>query len=147
MKSISETFRSRSSSEACLRFSLLRQVDPAYLEILESFADSAHAPFSIHNIIAVGTRHGLVSGAWIGPSVLCRTLHSLSLPACAASKALGMAVCVVAGNEEGGGGGAPVLCMHDLTRASEEGGGCGDSWQAVLIVVPLMLGLDKVNER
>ena len=76
-------------------------MDPAYLEILESFADSAQAPFSIHNFIAVGGRHGLVSGAWIGPSVLCRTLQALSDSGCPASKALGMAVCVVAGSEEG----------------------------------------------
>ena len=77
-----------------------------------------------------------------------------------------MAVFVVAGNGEGGGGGggAPMLCIDDVMELCSPSEGCasengtggggggggeegGDRWKAVLILVPLMLGLDKVNER
>ncbi|KAK6128399.1 hypothetical protein DH2020_037875 [Rehmannia glutinosa] len=58
-----------------------------------------------------------------------------------------MALYVVSGDEDGERGGAPVLCIEDIsTHCSEFGGGQVD-WAPILLMVPLVLGLEKVNPR
>ncbi|KAL2653633.1 hypothetical protein R1flu_021761 [Riccia fluitans] len=126
-----------------------------YLEVLRNFGDCPGdlCPFSIHNLLEYGSPHGLVAGSWLGPYALCRTIEALALADVEASKtgkhkrALPMAVCIVSGDAEGERGGAPVLFIGDVVDKCtdwEEGSG---SWAPLLVLVPLVLGLEKVNPR
>ncbi|XP_024536428.1 cysteine protease ATG4A isoform X1 [Selaginella moellendorffii] len=110
-----------------------------YLEILHSFVDSPSpaCPFSIHNFIRAGSPYGLAAGSWLGPYALCHAIEAL-----ARNDGRGregedhLAVYVVSGDAHGERGGAPVLYNVDVA------GKC-----PVLILVPLVLGLDKINPR
>lgn len=134
------------------------------MEIIENFRDSPsnEAPFSIHNLIKAGSSHGMTPGQWIGPSSLCHALKSLSSD-WPPSTGLSMAIFVAYGQEDGGG--APILCLDSLVKLclgvsegdslpsensgeSKEGDQSGgDRWHPVLILIPLMLGSDRVNPR
>ncbi|BBM98574.1 cysteine protease ATG4 [Marchantia polymorpha subsp. ruderalis] len=126
-----------------------------YLEILQSFGDCRGAlyPFSIHNLLERGSPYGLVAGSWLGPYALCRTIEALALADIEASKnekqkrALPMAVCVVSGDAEGERGGAPVLFIEDVTDKCAEWEDGPGKWAPLLVLVPLVLGLEKVNPR
>lgn len=131
-----------------------------YLDILTSFGDAPGSdhPFSIHNLINAGLKHGLCAGAWVGPYVLCRTLESLANADCFSSTSLRMGVHVVAGDQKREGGGAPILFIDDVVKLCLEDGpgsedgpramdGVDERWRSILILVPLMLGHDKVNPR
>ncbi|TYH36875.1 hypothetical protein ES332_D12G002000v1 [Gossypium tomentosum] len=125
--------------------------DLAYIEILHQFGDSEASAFSIHNLVEAGKNYGLAAGSWVGPYAMCRSWESL-----ARSKReeidlecqlLPMAVYVVSGDEDGERGGAPVVCIEDASRHCFEFSRHQADWTPILLLVPLVLGLDKVNPR
>ncbi|KAJ8755175.1 hypothetical protein K2173_018973 [Erythroxylum novogranatense] len=124
--------------------------DEEYVEILHLFGDSEASAFSIHNLLQAGSLYGLAAGSWVGPYAMCRSWESL-----ASSKKeemdtgsqLPMAVYVVSGDEDGERGGAPVLCIEDASRHCREFSKGQADWTPILLLVPLVLGLEKVNSR
>lgn len=116
--------------------------------------DAAAHPLSIHSLCQLGSACGVGIGEWLGPSPLCKTLEAL------ANKHhphLGLRVHVVA--DPGGGapqlysGGAAELFPSGKAAGSGEAGGsaaqaAGRQAQVgsgLVLLVPLVLGLDKVN--
>ncbi|KAG7574842.1 Peptidase C54 [Arabidopsis suecica] len=122
-----------------------------YLETLEPFGDSESSAFSIHNLIIAGASYGLAAGSWVGPYAICRAWESL---ACKKRKqtdsknqTLPMAVHIVSGSEDGERGGAPILCIEDASKSCLEFSKGQSEWTPILLLVPLVLGLDSVNPR
>ncbi|CAO2821714.1 unnamed protein product [Amaranthus hypochondriacus] len=58
-----------------------------------------------------------------------------------------MAIYIVSGDEDGERGGAPVVCIEDVYSCCLEHSGGAAGWTAILLLVPLVLGLDKINSR
>lgn len=116
------------------------------------FGDSEASPFSIHNLIQSGKTYGLAAGSWVGPYATCRSWEILvrskreevvdctELP-------LPMAIYIVSGDEDGERGGAPVLCIEDARRRCYEFYQGQSDWAPILLLVPLVLGLENVNPR
>ena len=128
-----------------------------YLNILQCFGDAPleDCPFSIHNILEAGGPYGLVGGSWLGPYALCRTLEALARSVREKSKNNGlecklpMEVYVVSGDADGERGGAPCICIDDVERlcSNPSAQNLYSDWTPVLLLVPLVLGLEKVNSR
>lgn len=122
-----------------------------YIEILHFFGDSEASPFSIHNLLLAGKAYDLAAGSWVGPYAMCRTWETLARHKRVATdledQTLPMAVYVVSGDEDGERGGAPVLCIEDASRHCFEFSRCQVGWTPILLLVPLVLGLEKVNPR
>lgn len=139
-----------------------------YRLILSRFGDAStpSAPFSVHNLVRAGRPHGLAEGAWLGPYALCRTLEALARAPGPARDALSMAVYVVASDADGQRGGAPVLSIADVARVCDQHAAAAPSVHTqgsgkdraesqdgssrdlpVLILVPLVLGVESVNPR
>ena len=120
------------------------QLEEVYTEIVQSFCDKPQTPFSIHNFISAN--QSLIPGQWVGPSTICQAIKNLSLQT--TSKLLSMAVFIPSGDANGGG--APILCLDSIVKlcveASESQLDAG-SWRPVLILIPLMLGSEKINPR
>ncbi|KAJ7950736.1 Cysteine protease [Quillaja saponaria] len=130
---------------------LQKPLNSEYVDILHNFSDSEASSFSIHNLLQVGKNYGLAAGSWIGPYAMCRTWESLvrcrSDTQNLGEQPLQMAVYVVSGDEDGERGGAPVVCIEDASqRCAEFSKGQAD-WTPILLLVPLVLGLEKVNPR
>ncbi|XP_038994542.1 cysteine protease ATG4-like isoform X2 [Hibiscus syriacus] len=125
--------------------------DQAYIEILHQFGDSEASAFSIHNLIKAGKTYGLAAGSWVGPYAMCRSWESLARSKREENnqehQVLPMAVYVVSGDEDGERGGAPVFCIEDASRHCFEFSRHEADWTPILLLVPLVLGLDKVNLR
>ncbi|KAK4477770.1 hypothetical protein RD792_017032 [Penstemon davidsonii] len=128
-----------------------KPLDQDYLEILHLFGDAEDSPFSLHNLLQAGKAYGLAPGSWVGPYAMCRTLENLVRNKREETDngvlSSMMAVHVVSGDEDGGRGGAPVLCIEDISRHCSEFRGGQVEWSPILLMVPLVLGLDKVNPR
>lgn len=122
-----------------------------YIEILHFFGDSEASPFSIHNLLLAGKAYNLAAGSWVGPYAMCRTWETLARCKRESTdledQQLPMAVYVVSGDEDGERGGAPVLCIEDASRHCFEFSRGQVDWTAILLLVPLVLGLEKVNPR
>ncbi|VVB06314.1 unnamed protein product [Arabis nemorensis] len=122
-----------------------------YLEILELFGDSEASAFSIHNLILAGESYGLAAGSWVGPYAVCRSWESLARKkrgeTAVKHHSFSMAVHIVSGSEDGERGGAPILCIEDVTKSCLGYSEGKAEWTPVLLLVPLVLGLDKVNPR
>ncbi|MCO5563065.1 hypothetical protein L7F22_016701 [Adiantum nelumboides] len=121
-----------------------------YLKILQCFGDSPSQEclFSIHKILEVGAPYGLVAGSWLGPYALCRSFEALAHIVRESGDdkfqcKLPMEVYVVSGDADGERGGAPCICMDEVESLCSK----RDMWTPVLLLVPLVLGLDKVNSR
>ncbi|GER44144.1 cysteine protease ATG4a [Striga asiatica] len=128
-----------------------KPLDPHYIEILHLFGDAEDSPFSIHNLLEVGKAYGLAPGSWVGPYAMCRTWESL-LRNKRKERDSGIlsslvTLYVVSGDEDGERGGAPVLCIEHIARHCSEFGGSQVDWAPVVLMVPLVLGLEKVNPR
>ncbi|KAJ1443639.1 Peptidase C54 [Sesbania bispinosa] len=126
-------------------------LDKEYINILQHFGDSEACAFSIHNLLQAGKGYGLAVGSWVGPYAMCRTWEVLARNQRERNdlgeQPLPMAIYVVSGDEDGERGGAPVVCIEDASkRCSEFSRGLAD-WTPLLLLVPLVLGLDKVNQR
>lgn len=130
---------------------LQKPFDQQYIEILHSFGDSDATAFSIHNLLQAGKAYGLAAGSWVGPYAMCRSWEALSRnkreEMNLEQQSLPMAVCVVSGDEDGERGGAPVVCIDDASRHCSEFSKGQADWGPILLLVPLVLGLDKVNPR
>jgi len=104
-------------------------------------------------LLEAGTPFGLAAGSWLGPYALCRTLEALAKAdrnqshKIGSKRALPFAVYVVSGEAEGERGGAPVLCVEDVALLCSKWGEPPEEWSPLLLLVPLVLGLDKVNPR
>ncbi|CAA2998055.1 cysteine protease ATG4-like [Olea europaea subsp. europaea] len=133
------------------RKSVHKPLDQNYTEILQLLGDSEDSPFSIHNLLQAGKAYGLAPGSWVGPYAVCRTWETLVRIKREENENGGlssmMAIYVVSGDEDGERGGAPVLCVQDLSRHCFEFSRGEVDWTPVLMLVPLVLGLDKVNPR
>ncbi|XP_071686295.1 LOW QUALITY PROTEIN: cysteine protease ATG4-like [Rutidosis leptorrhynchoides] len=125
--------------------------DQDYIEILHMFGDSEDSAFSIHNLLKAGEGYALAPGSWVGPYAMCRTWETLARRRIAENELEGnsfpMAIYVVSGDEDGERGGAPVLCIEDALRHCSEFSRGQVEWSPMLLLVPLVLGLDKVNPR
>ncbi|PSS17527.1 Cysteine protease [Actinidia chinensis var. chinensis] len=135
----------------CWRKTSYQPLHKEYFEILQLFGDSEASAFSIHNILQAGNGYDLAAGSWVGPYAMCRTWDSLAR--CKReeteldNQSFPMAVYVVSGDEDGERGGAPVVCVEDVSRRCFEFSKGQANWTPVLLLVPLVLGLDKVNPR
>lgn len=127
--------------------------DKAYIEILHMFGDSDDSPFSIHNLLRSGEGYALAPGSWVGPYAMSRTWETLARKRIDEntlqdnSYSFPMAIYVVSGDEDGERGGAPVLCIEDASTQCHEFSKGQAQWSPILLLVPLVLGLDKVNPR
>nr|XP_043614944.1 cysteine protease ATG4-like isoform X2 [Erigeron canadensis] len=125
--------------------------DRDYIELLHMFGDSEDSPFSIHNLLKSGESYALAPGSWVGPYAMCRTWETLARRKIEENevqdKSFPMAIYVVAGDEDGERGGAPVLCIEDALENCSEFSRGQSEWSPILLLVPLVLGLDKVNPR
>ncbi|KAI8003278.1 Cysteine protease ATG4 [Camellia lanceoleosa] len=103
-------------------------------EILHLFGDSEASTLSIHNLLQAGNGYDLAAGSWVGPYAMCHTWESLVRFKREESEledqSFPMAIYVVSSDEDGERGGAPV-----------------GNWTPILLLVPLVLGLDKINPR
>lgn len=100
----------------------------------------ADSPFSVHNLCCAPGVHGVQAGEWLGPWVLCRALEV----AVNAARPLGIAAHVLAEP----GGGAPTVYPSSLEKSFFPTAGEGqEPASALLVLLPLTLGIDKVNPR
>lgn len=133
------------------RRSSLKPLAPEYVEILHLFGDSGASAFSIHNLLQAGRTYGLAAGSWVGPYAMCRSWEALARSNRGESnidfQSLPMAVYVVSGDEDGERGGAPVVCIEDASRRCLDFSKGQADWTPILLLVPLVLGLEKVNPR
>lgn len=131
------------------RKSANKELNQDYIAILHLFGDSEESFLSIHNLVNAGRAYGLAAGSWVGPYAMCRTWETL-VRGSKIGNSLSLTFYIVSGDEDGERGGAPVLCVEDVYRhctdhAKLEGGEV--EWSPVILLVPLVLGLDKVNPR
>ncbi|RYQ79664.1 hypothetical protein Ahy_Scaffold2g107619 isoform B [Arachis hypogaea] len=128
-----------------------RPLDKEYIEILQSFGDSEASAFSIHNLLQAGKGYGLAVGSWVGPYAMCRTwevlVHNQRETDNLVEQPLPMAIYVVSGDEDGEHGGAPVVCIEDASKRCYDFSRGKLVWMPLLLLVPLVLGLDKINPR
>ncbi|XP_042472714.1 cysteine protease ATG4B-like isoform X2 [Zingiber officinale] len=132
---------------------LQKPYDLRYLEILHLFGDSSSCAFSIHNLLEAGKAYGLVAGSWLGPYAMCRTWETIINTSKEQydhekrKQRFPMVLYIVSGDKDGEQGGAPVVCIevasrlcHDFTKREQD-------WAPILLLVPLVLGLEKINPR
>ncbi|KAF7826466.1 cysteine protease ATG4-like isoform X2 [Senna tora] len=128
-----------------------KPLDQEYIDILQLFGDSEASSFSIHNLLHAGKGYGLAVGSWVGPYAMCRTWEVLARSQRDTigfeKQPLLMAIYVVSGDEDGERGGAPVVCIDDAFKCCSEFSRGLVPWTPLLLLVPLVLGLDKVNPR
>ncbi|XP_057956893.1 cysteine protease ATG4-like isoform X2 [Malania oleifera] len=133
------------------RRSLHKPLNQEYVEILHLFGDSKASPFSIHNLLQAGMAYGLAPGSWVGPYAMCRSWETLSRrkqeETNVEGHSLPMAFYIVSGDEDGERGGAPVVSVEDASRHCLEFSKGQFDWTPILLLVPLVLGLEKVNPR
>lgn len=129
----------------------MQPMDQEYVEILQLFGDSEASPFSIHNLLQAGRAYGLTVGLWVGPYAMCRSWETLVRfkreTVDFEKQPLPMALYIISGDEDGERGGAPVLCIEDARRHCLEFSRGRFEWTAILLLVPLVLGLEKINPR
>lgn len=129
----------------------VQPLDQEYVEILQLFGDSESSTFSIHNLLQAGRAYGLTVGSWVGPYAMCRSWETLVRFKREADdfedQPLPMALYIVSGDEDGERGGAPVLCVEDARRHCFEYSRGHSDWTPILLLVPLVLGLEKINPR
>ncbi|KAG7017160.1 Cysteine protease ATG4 [Cucurbita argyrosperma subsp. argyrosperma] len=128
-----------------------KPLDKEYVEILHLFGDSEKSAFSIHNILQAGRAYDLAAGSWVGPYAMCRSWETLvrlkrETPNLQ-DQQLPMAIYIVSGDEDGERGGAPVLYIDDASRHCFEFSKGQLDWTPILLLVPLVLGLEKINSR
>lgn len=124
-------------------------MDQKYIEILHLFGDSEACSFSIHNLLEAGKAYGLAAGSWVGPYAVCHAWENLvrSMRNSPKDCLFPMAIYVVSGDEDGQRGGAPVVCIEDASKCCHEFSHGQLDWTPILLLVPLVLGLDKVTPR
>ncbi|GMP21933.1 hypothetical protein CsSME_00000142 [Camellia sinensis var. sinensis] len=128
-----------------------KPLNKEYIEILHLFGDSEASTLSIHNLLQAGNGYDLAAGSWVGPYAMCRTWESLvhfkREESELEDQSFPMAIYVVSGDEDGERGGAPIVCIEDASRHCFEFSKGQANWTPILLLVPLVLGLDKINPR
>lgn len=145
------------SAQMLMANALLRHIEPSMQgtrtsqrsrrQVLQWFLDlrTAHAVYSIQNLVKCGQTYDMLPGEWYGPSVAAHILRDLcELHRC---KLSGPAVRVIITSIE------KALCIEEiLNRMTQRGAKhqCIDQqkyyWPgALIVVVPLRLGLDKLE--
>ncbi|CAL9068443.1 cysteine protease ATG4B isoform X1 [Musa acuminata AAA Group] len=132
---------------------LQKPYDLQYVELLHLFGDSSTCAFSIHNLLQAGRGYGLAAGSWLGPYAICRTWETLARAnkeqaehdKC--KESLPMVLYIVSGDEDGEQGGAPVVCIEVAAKLSSHFSKGQLEWAPILLLVPLVLGLEKINPR
>jgi len=126
---------------------------PEYIRVLHLFGDSEACAFSIHNLLQAGKIYGLAAGSWVGPYAMCRAWQTLirtnrrQADAVDGKENFPMALYVVSGDEDGERGGAPVVCIGVAAQLCSDFNKGQSTWSPILLLVPLVLGLDKINPR
>ncbi|RLM74429.1 cysteine protease ATG4B-like [Panicum miliaceum] len=127
--------------------------NPEYIGVLHLFGDSEACAFSIHNLLQAGKSYGLAAGSWVGPYAMCRAWQTLirtnreQADAVHGKENFPMALYVVSGDEDGERGGAPVVCIDVAAQLCSDFNKGQSTWSPILLLVPLVLGLDKINPR
>ncbi|URE15646.1 hypothetical protein MUK42_12211 [Musa troglodytarum] len=127
--------------------------DPGYIEILHLFGDSEACAFSVHNLLQAGKGYGLAAGSWLGPYAMCRTWETLAhankeqVESDKCKESLPMVLYTVSGDEDGERGGAPVISIKVAARLCYDFSKGQLNWAPILLLVPLVLGLEKINPR
>nr|Q2XPP4.2 RecName: Full=Cysteine protease ATG4B; AltName: Full=Autophagy-related protein 4 homolog B; Short=OsAtg4; Short=Protein autophagy 4 [Oryza sativa Indica Group] len=127
--------------------------NPEYIGILHMFGDSEACAFSIHNLLQAGNSYGLAAGSWVGPYAMCRAWQTLvrtnreQHEVVDGNESFPMALYVVSGDEDGERGGAPVVCIDVAAQLCCDFNKGQSTWSPILLLVPLVLGLDKINPR
>ncbi|KAG6534203.1 hypothetical protein ZIOFF_008088 [Zingiber officinale] len=127
--------------------------DVQYIEILHLFGDSSLCTFSIHNLLKAGKAFGLAAGSWLGPYAMCRTWETIAHAHREQDEhgehkqRLPMVLYVVSGDKDGEQGGAPVICIEVVSRRCHDFNKEQLDWAPILFLVPLVLGLEKINPR
>ncbi|KAF5959241.1 hypothetical protein HYC85_000450 [Camellia sinensis] len=95
--------------------------------------------------------YDLAVGSWVGPYAMCRTWESLVRFKREESEledqSFPMAIYVVSVDEDEERGGAPIVCIEYASRHCFEFSKGQANWTPILLLVPLVLGLDKINPR
>ncbi|KAK1259487.1 Cysteine protease ATG4 [Acorus gramineus] len=100
-----------------------------------------------------GRPYGLVAGSWVGPYAMCRSWETLSRDKRdhvhdeKEEQSLPMVLYVVSGDEDGARGGAPVIYREDAELLCSEFCDGQVAWAPLLLLIPLVLGLEKINPR
>ncbi|WVZ87726.1 hypothetical protein U9M48_034321 [Paspalum notatum var. saurae] len=127
--------------------------NPEYIGVLHLFGDSEACAFSIHNLLQAGKSYGLAAGSWVGPYAMCRAWQTLirtnreQADSADGKENFPMALYVVSGDEDGERGGAPVVCIDVAAQLCSDFNKGQSTWSPILLLVPLVLGLDKINPR
>lgn len=58
-----------------------------------------------------------------------------------------MVLYIVSGDKDGEQGGAPVVCIEVAARLCHDFSKGQQDWAPILLLVPLVLGLEKINPR
>ncbi|ELR19150.1 cysteine protease, putative [Acanthamoeba castellanii str. Neff] len=115
---------------------------PLYAKMVQWFADDPKQPFSLHRIAHAGLKYGKNVGEWFGPSTMAQVLEELLKEF--SPSGLRAYVC-----QDG------CLYLDQLRRTAtaahwpldeDDDEGQGKSWAPMLIMLPLRLGLDQLNE-
>jgi cysteine protease ATG4 len=132
----------------------MQPYNPEYIGVLHLFGDSEACAFSIHNLLQAGKSSGLAAGSWVGPYAMCRAWQTLvhtnreqASEVANGKEIFPMALYVVSGDEDGERGGAPVVCIDVAAKLCHHFNKGQSAWSPILLLVPLVLGLDKINPR
>lgn len=112
--------------------------------VVAQFADVPSAPYSIHNVALRGHKMDKKVGAWFGPNCMAQVMKSLADDVVAGG---------AGGAAAGSGDGRADFVVHVAMNAClatnevEQLCGSGGGWRPVLLLVPLRLGMDKINKE
>lgn len=104
--------------------------DPTYLKIVNRFEDNRKSPFSIHQIALMGNSEDKRVGEWFGPNTVAQVMKKLIKYDDWCSLVIHVALDNTLVTEE-----VIDLCTNDID----------DTWQPLLLVIPLRLGLGEIN--
>ncbi|KAJ3327410.1 Cysteine protease atg4b [Blyttiomyces sp. JEL0837] len=110
-----------------------RQSWDQYVKVISWFFDSNTSPYSIHRIALLGKQFDKEIGEWFGPSTISQVLKVLHDNNPDTSMSMYVAVDGVIFMED-------VKTVCKITDANGK-----QRWNAVLILIPIRLGLDSLN--